>query len=339
MIQVVISSAWRQFHSSSPYLNLLDTKHWRCKITEVKSYEDFETVRAELPHAEALVCDDHTYYHFSKELQIPKLAIGGDLHAFTPKDAEQRVHMADWSTFVLSTCAFGKGHKTPYPYKWPPQSTFDKLVFFPHHVREEPVALFEGEKTRIGIGGELNSLVYPFRAMCSNFPEVTKIPYLKRTHGAFLDELAKYQIGITCNSIIGYNIAKYVEIPWAGSVLFAPRPCDAEMAFMGFDDSNSCLLPEHDCGDPSTVRSTLRELSHRPPDVLTTMGEAGRRLVGDRHTVWHRLEYIANLTDKIRQGGFHPDDALECFLRVPKVPSVPYAPAPSSDPSSSNSSA
>lgn len=262
--------------------------------------------------AEALVCDDRHYDKFKDIDQIPRFAIGGDLHAFREDDAHQRIDMADWSTYTLSFAAFCNRERTPYPYKWPPQKVFDKLLFLPNSVRDEPI-LGITQEINVGLGGECSPIVYPFRAMCARFPEVTKIPYLEKKHGEFLKELARYRVGITCTSIIGYNIAKYVEIPWAGSLLFAERPCEEEMFFLGYDETNAVLISKEDAQDPAKVRAKLIEVLGSWWEHHLGVAQAGQELVGKRHRVWHRLQYIANLVDRINRGGFKTIDQFQAF--------------------------
>lgn len=259
------------------------------------------------------MCDDHSYPNFRNITHIPKFAIGGDLHAFTKEDASQRQDMAEWSTYVLSTCAFGNRERTPYPYHWPPQSTFDKLLFFPHHVSDDPVAVSFPHEHNAGLGGNCSPVVYPFRALCEKFPEVTRIPYLQKKHGEFLTELSRYRVGITCNSIIGYNLAKYFEIPWAGSLLFAERPCAQEMAFLGYDEKSAVLIPKEKARDAAHIRGRLIEVLNNWSGHFENVAKEGQEIVRKRHRVRIRFEYIAELVDRIRRGGFRPDDQFAAF--------------------------
>lgn len=317
MILLALSTGWRSFHSSSPYYNLLNTVlPDGVERVEIRGHHDIDVVRSKYREAKALVCDDYYYPHFADYTGGPKLLIAGDPHAHNEEGRIRNEKLFDWADYVLSFGAFSTKESTPWRYHWFRKQLWDRVVFMPNSVATAPVANVFQHEINAGLAGEAGLPVYPFREMCLRIPGVVRIPYLGKRHEAFQQELARYRVGITCNSFLRYNIAKYVEIPAAGSLLFAVRPPQAELDFLGYRDDDAVLLPA-DCGI-QVATDSLNE-------VLATWWEhhleAAKRchqVVRGRHTAWHRLEYLKSLVSAIGSGGFRPDDALSCFEAAAK---------------------
>jgi len=305
---LVLSSTWRKFHSSSPYYNLLFTKHPRFKLVEINTVDDYAKAQEELKSAKALFCDDHTYPNFS--FSGPKFFITGDLHAFTKEAAiNERDKPLEWCDYALSTCALGYYERTPWNYFWPRQDLRDRILYYPHHVTSNPVIGKNKHEVNVGLGGDTSPIVYPFRAHCLTFPEVEKIPHKKYTHAEFLEELSRYKVGITCNSFIGYNIAKYFEIPKAGSLLFAQEMSSLEREVLGFNETNSVLVPQHN------AHQKLREVLANWYEHYMGVAIKGTELVEAKHTAYSRMNYMAALADKAYAEKLTTDDALSILKK------------------------
>jgi len=300
---LILASYWRKFHSSSPYYNLLFTPHPRFKLVEVHTPEDYAIAVEAASKAKAVFCDDHTYSSITN-FQGPKFFITGDLHAFTRDAAvNERDVPLTWCDYALSTCALGYFENTPWNYFWPRKDLRNKLLYYPHHVTTDKVAALNKHEVAVGLGGEISDIVYPFRHHCSKFPEVTKIPNRKYTHAGFLEELSRYKVGITCNSFIGYNIAKYFEIPKAGSLLFAQKMSSLEQELLGFDSTNSVLITQDE------AHLKLKEVLNNWHEHYAAVAVAGTDLIDKKHTALNRLNYMARLADIACSGTLTTDDA------------------------------
>jgi len=135
---------------------------------------------------------------------------------------------------------------------------------------------------------------YPLRNAAARHPDVVVMPhpgYAGDAAGAFGSTYARtlwqYRCGITCAATIGYTVAKYLEIPAAGSLLLASDAPD---------------LPElgHEAGhtfvrvDERNFGTVLADVLARP-EGYEEIRQAGHALVRARHSDLDRAEALERI--------------------------------------------
>jgi hypothetical protein len=241
----------------------------------------------------------------------PKLMIGGDPHAHDMKKVEQLEREYASVDYVLTGAVFSK--KLSPPYFYPKEETRAKHVYFPHSVPDQmPVGLPWAQRNTIALlSGSVSQDVYPFRWQCREIArrggQIELLDLNNFQHAAYFEHLGKYKAAITCPSVFEYMVAKYVEIPWTGTVLIAPKVCKEESELMGFEHSKNVIWTDH-------AHSVSRAV-----EVALTQGEnvarAGAELMQKSHTASRRLDYVVRLVERIKQGSFVPEDAKDIFLK------------------------
>lgn len=246
----------------------------------------------------------------------PKLMIGGDPHAHRPDQVERLTKEYNCVDYVLTGAVFSRKLKDKYLY--PADELWNKHVYFPHMVPDTlPSGLtnWTARADRVLLSGDLSEAVYPYRYACAQLAKTAHSPLevLGRNdfhHTKYFEKLAQYKAATTCTSIFRYMVAKYLEIPWVGTVLMAPRPITDECVLMGFEDCVNVIW----CEMPEEVPLHFKKML----PLLEEVGEAGSKLMREHHTTTRRLDYIVHLVDRINKGGFVPEDAKQLFLDLRK---------------------
>jgi len=155
--------------------------------------------------------------------------------------------------------------------------------------------------------------------MCSELPGVEKqlissIPKQDeqwRYHEGFVDWISHYRIGITCNSVLGYTVAKYFEIPLAGALLFA---ADIENSFekmmYGFTGENSVLISRKHWDHAKYSLGSMLGTDN----CAQIIAQEGQRLILHRHTAVQRLNLISSIVKDYLAGTFQPYDQWQHFV-------------------------
>lgn len=311
MIALAVSSAWDRYYASSPFLNLLRSNHPKFLNLSALPHETKNAeYREKINKCEALVCDDVLVQFFDFYKNGPKLMVGGDPHAHRPEQVERLEREYAACDYVLTGAVFSRGKLPQYLY--PTDLARAKHVYYPHAVPDKrPDALAWGKRYPTALlSGTLDPAVYPFRAACKDAKGITVLPPNNFQHEGYFETLGKYRAAVTCDSIFGYMVAKYVEIPWMGTALIAPPTMSHEEQFlMGFSNLTNVVWAP----DPSRISAMLGL-----PLGWEKIAEAGAELVAKHHTITKRLDYIALLVERIRSGSFVPDDAKDCFLNLRK---------------------
>jgi hypothetical protein len=205
---------------------------------------------------------------------------------------------------------------TGYPYQYVPKVVFDrKFVFFPHCAPSYDSSRYLAQvKVKAAVLAGAIDMVYPYRQaiLLGRSPNIVRLEPGRFVRTAFLDELARYDIGITCNSWLDYVVAKYYEIPWTGGILIAHPPNNPELArILGFEHGTNVIFEPDPYKVPGEVSRLLSpEAAHEAESIRV----AGYKLVNSRHTATHRLAYLKRLVDAVRLGhNFTPDDAYGIF--------------------------
>lgn len=312
MFGIIISDAWPQYYSSSPFKNFLDipTKaHPDFEIIPMNSSKlESEEFRESVKKFSALVVDEVWVSHMSFYTQGPILMIDGDPHRHDQAAAWKLESKYNLATYVLT----GAHEEIKHPRYYYPKEEIrkQKFLYFPHFTPgiKCPDFFWEQKTAQAALSGSISE-VYPFRKKVSDerFRNVYTIPFQSSNHFEYFNKMSLYMAGITCPSIFYYTVAKYFEIPWCGSVLMAPKPAKDEAALLGMIDNVNVLFVE----DLNTLRIWLQDISSLKP-----IAEKGRELMLNRHTVFHRLEYLSSVIKKILSGNFSIGDEKTIFTNI-----------------------
>ena len=315
MIAVVLSKFWRDYYASSPYNNLLNAEHPRFKIFETTPWDiqSSTELQEQIKACEAVVVDDVCSPALSYiKTNGPKLCIGGDLHAHDRKGVEIRTREFEDNDYVLTGGMFAPQLKQ-YHYiekHWYTNS----MIYLPNSVPMNKYAPIEdqvpwwGRTSKAQIAGSMGKEVYPYRAHVANYKQVEKIK--PGNHGDYFRAIAQYKMGITCNSVLDYVVAKYYEIPWVGSLLIAPPFNPVERELLGFAHDKNCYFVSQAHDVPYAIERVLNDESYG------NVAKQGRDFVRACHTVTSRLDYIALVVDMIMRGNFKSDDATYLFQKL-----------------------
>ena len=315
MIALVISSAWPRYYASSPFLNLLRASHPNFSVIGVLPHETTdEAFRFKVNQCEALVVDDVLATHMGFYTNGPKLMVGGDPHCHNSAQVERITKEYASIDYVLTGAVFSK--KLSPPYLYPSEEARAKHVYFPHMVPDGPPPSYpwEGRHKTALLSGSMDKAVYPFRWNCRLKSQagapITLLGPNDFHHEAYFEKLGTYRYAVTCSSIFEYMVAKYVEIPWTGSILMAPKVADEEAELMGFEDEKNVYW----ANDAAGVAYKVEELN-KNAELAALISAKGAKLMRDHHTTYQRLDYVERLVRLIKAGGFTPEDAKDCFLK------------------------
>lgn len=318
MIALVLSSHWPRYYASSPFLNLFKARHPKFKLFAIQPHElQNQELMDEVCKCEVLVTDDINA-HMLKGFPGLKLMIGGDPHAHRLEQVKRLELEYSCVDYVLTGAVFCKRLTDRYMY--PPAELWNKHLYFPHMVpdeRPEVMAWQARDKTTL-LSGSRDPAVYPFRAACNELAKshrdtITNLEMNNFHHQAYFELVGRYRAAITCPSVFEYLVAKYMEIPWLGTILIAPALTNEECELIGFMDGLNCFWvksPE----EVAIVASRYQQASGEELLMPCAMADKGARLM-ERHTAYLRLDYITKLVERIEKGNFVPEDAKDCFLK------------------------
>lgn len=310
MYLMVLTNGWRNYHVMSPNLLLLENAGTLPEFSvhgiddEVGAWR----ARASLSEAKAIICDTVCWRYFQDIKNIPKILISVDAHALYANQYEEYVKAFEWADYILSpyslvSNAADRIYHLPKKFK-------HKTIFFPHFVDGKSVTCQE-KTIEAALSGAISD-TYPFRQMAQELPWLHRpaihTEIVKRD---YLDYIAKARVGVTCNSRIGYTVAKYFEIPFAGTLLYAPAiRSTLESELLGYGDRMMEIATE----------KTSQEIEQRLLQILADFEnrkqkiETAQRLIQNRHTVKHRLKYLLSLLDRINTGNYMVYDQFDLFL-------------------------
>lgn len=315
MIALVISSAWPKYYSSSPFLNLLYASHPDYKVFGKLPHEcEDPAFREEIGTFDAVVTDDVLIQKFAFYNKGPKFMVGGDPHAHQPHQVQRLRAEYSVADYVLTGAWFCKRLEDRYLY--PPAELWEKHVYFPHMAPATlpELADWKDRKQNALLSGSIG-IVYPFREQCRQMAQrgfpIDLLDFQKFNHGEYFREVGKYRMAITCNSIFECAMAKYFEIPWLGTILVAPPMSDEENHLVGYQDNKNVIWTR----EPQYL-DKLINVVNSDPEHFAKVAQAGAELMRKCHTAFNRLEYVSRLVDKIKTGGFEPQDALDVFLQT-----------------------
>ncbi len=182
-------------------------------------------------------------------------------------------------------------YKKAFTYKFP--NHLDKFIFFPHFVDDEHI--FPKAETQRNLmcllSGATCPRVYPLRTKIEHYiynkgpelfrrlqhPGYFKTPTDKDIVGQkYIDCLGSFFCAITSSSVFNYTIAKYYEIPAAGTLLIANDSGDLEE--LGFVDGKNYIKVNID-----NVLDKTYDILYNV-DNYCNVSKAGQELVLDNYT-------------------------------------------------------
>lgn len=182
--------------------------------------------------------------------------------------------------------------------RWYPRFT-SKLVHFPHYFRMDdfrPVPFNQAPIAQCILSGAIGSF-YPLRRRAARHPDVVVMDHpgygAASQSGpglfgeAYARELSRYRCAVTCSAVIGYAVAKYVELPAAGCLLLANHTPDLEL--LGLKDGINYLRVTE-----ATFDGRLADVLARP-DAFEPIRRAGFELVRARHSDVNRADQLERL--------------------------------------------
>ncbi|MFD6321034.1 CgeB family protein [Methylorubrum thiocyanatum] len=314
-IAVVFSQNWLEYYASSPFYwyMLIDHPMFHVMITgpdRLSVSEIAENLRAN-DYIGVLLCEG-TAPTFTK-IDLPKMIVTDDIHRWF-RNYQVGYYEAVRADTPLLSC-----YSLAVPLAEVPLSMSriarKAMVYCPHFVCDSPCKRPHNIRKPVGIGGGLSELTYPLRARAAvHFSDLDPRPTRSGIRAEFIDILGDYRINITDDVRLGYMVAKYFEIPMSGSLLIAPEPhSEIEKFLLGFDTSNSALLPREKMYDDNFVKKLVGDAI---ADVSGTEQRAwsGQSLVRRRHTVEARVRYIWSIFQRIESGSWSTTDQFDLFL-------------------------
>lgn len=176
-----------------------------------------------------------------------------------------------------------------------------KLVHFPHFFSADhfdPVAFNEAPLSKCILSGSIGKF-YPLRRHAALNPDVVRMPHpgygaAARTKASapsfgrgYAEELARYRCAVTCCAVVGYAVAKYVELPAAGCLMLADYTPDLDR--LGLVDGVNYLRV-----DEGSFDGRLAEVL-ADPAAFEPVRRAGFDLARSRHSDVHRTDTLEQL--------------------------------------------
>ena len=104
---------------------------------------------------------------------------------------------------------------------------------------------------------------------------------------AYARELSRYRCAVTCSAVIGYVVAKYMELPAAGCLLLATYTSDLDR--LGFEDGVNYVRVDEESFDGKLAEVLAA------PETFERIRRAGFEMVRRRHSDDHRAEQLERL--------------------------------------------
>lgn len=245
-----------------------------------------------------------------------KVIIVDDLHRWGRHRLGFDEGARKWADLTFSTYHFTDCHPN-YPGSVPTELRRN-YIYFPHFTMDVNVQLPEYEERRFAVvpGASVENF-YPVRALAKRLPNVEvpgKAGLQELSREEFILQLSKFKVAITCNLTLRYVVAKYFEIPMAGTALIASDiPHPFEKYLLGFDSSNSFFIPFSKEEDSKYI-GELAEHAASDREQWSEMTRKGRDLVRSRHTPIHRYRYLYSIINRALSGQWTMQDQYDHFI-------------------------
>lgn len=319
MIHAVFTGAWRRYHSSSPYDNLILSRHPGLRVHLVENdYECRTVARGRIDGAEALLLDPLTAPMFVDMTHLPKILLTNDKHYHSFVGAKNDDEIFQSVDCILTPYLFAQPRRDLYYYASSRHG--GKLAFYPQCAPDIIRApLVQLRSPSVVVSGNTNPEVYPLRdRFLRTVKESLVLPYggvLQKNKDTYFSALSTYSFAMTCHSVLQYTVAKYYEIPFAGCVLIAPRPAsEVERHLLGFVPGVNFLeIPSNPQHLHATTVAEICLANGVDPDKHREIAIQGQRLVFEKHTAWARINYLEKLAHLLKLGLFSTAASLDSF--------------------------
>ncbi|BEV11619.1 hypothetical protein ATDW_21150 [Asticcacaulis sp. DW145] len=313
-IAFVFAKSWKQYYSCSPFYWFMFSNH---KYVDVYEFEgsDFvgEITQIIIQRGYIGVVFCEVCAPAFRKFDFPKMIVTDDLHRFFRNYSREYYSEVHASTPVLSDYCLAK------PISALPLSVNEvarsQMIYCPNYTAHYPWHKPHSERKALGIAGTLSEAAYPLRTrMIKALADLDPRPERSELREKFIEVLGEYRIGLTDDVAYGSIVAKYFEIPMAGSLLIAPEPhSEIEKLILGFSDDNSALIPRARIYDDVYVEKIVRDAVG---DLEGTEARAirGQQLSMRRHTVEARVRYIWSIFQRINAGTWSIRDQFDLFL-------------------------
>lgn len=317
-IAVCVSSSWENYRAFSPCGFLLTKYHEKFDHYIINPLGDNnqEELIAEIKSKYDCIVSCEYAWRYVGDFKGLKLAIVDDLHRWGRQRFQHDTDILSWADIILSTYHFTDKHAS-YPGSISTEQR-RKFVYFPHFSNDIVDGLpdFENREFAIVPGAYIENF-YPMRFLSHRIPGIAipgmnGLPELARKD--FIRQIGCYKVGIICNSTLRYTVAKYFEIPMAGTVLLASDiPHPLEKYLLGFCESNSSLIPlSKEENLEYITEEAYKIVSDR--DKWIELSNNGRSLVRDRHTVSSRYRYLFSIISSALHGRWSIGDQYDHFI-------------------------
>uniref|UniRef100_A0A6M3K9H7 Putative glycosyltransferase n=1 Tax=viral metagenome TaxID=1070528 RepID=A0A6M3K9H7_9ZZZZ len=178
-----------------------------------------------------------------------------------------------------------------YPQFWH-KYVFSPLFFGPHD-RYTSISFNNNPIMRCLLSGSMNPEVYPLRVAIKNahMNEIDYKPTLYVRGDRYAKMLNSYFCCATCGSIFNSPIAKYFEIPAAGSLLIANETND--LIKVGFIP-NVHYVPITKHNFTTVISQCLKN-----PSAYETIRKTGMGFVREKHGLPNRIEQLKRIFDTL----------------------------------------
>jgi len=161
--------------------------------------------------------------------------------------------------------------------------------FFSPHERYINLQFNENPKMRCLLSGAKNPKVYPLRVFIKNNCLGVDYKPARYRGDSYAKLLNSYFCGVATSSIFNYAVAKYFEIPAAGSLLLADETNDLKRA--GFV-SHRHYVPITKANVLNTISQCLKD-----PEKYNSIRREGMEFVRKNHSVNNRMEWLKKVFD------------------------------------------
>ena len=194
-------------------------------------------------------------------------------------------------------------YMTFFERKWPELK--NKVVHFPHFINAEYIKMINLKKSmQCILSGASDLIAYPFRNSVArsgdknvyvlDHPGYRIHPTIGSKYKVgedYCSELSKFYCGLATPSVLGYPVAKYIEVPACGCLMLAEYTDDLDR--LGFVDGENYL-------------KTTKETFHDDLDFVLKFSKRfnqiainGHKHVMNNYTIDHSVDRFGKVLDRL----------------------------------------
>lgn len=221
-----------------------------------------------------------------------------DLHWFNEHVHAQKMLAMLASDIILASYA------PVFERFFPEVSSAKQVVWVPHAASPEfMLPMNEHAENMILLSGKINSH-YPLRQQLKTIADQPEFRIIEHSHpgyqcnydhassvavgGGYARRINQFRAAFTDASRFNYVVAKYFEIPAAGSLLLGDAAVEKELADLGFHRWVH-FVPVSEQTLEDVIRYVLDDTNH---DRLDEIRRSSQKLIRERHTTCHRAKLI-----------------------------------------------